>query len=84
MTLTGAEIFTVTDGASPPRQKRLADMTQFEVLCVANHGQRNGRHARRFSVLSAEQRTWRTSLSRHHHAGKAPRTALFSSVVADW
>ena len=42
MRLNGAEIFTVTNGASPPRQKRLADMTRFEVLCAANLCQRNG------------------------------------------
>lgn len=42
MRLNGTEIFTVSDGASPPCRKRLVDMTQFEALCAANQCQRNG------------------------------------------
>ena len=64
MTLTGAEIFTVTDGASPPYQKRLADMTQFEVLCVANHCPRNGRHDMAAALLRWQHRMNQTPRQR--------------------
>ena len=42
MRLNGAEIFMVSDGLREAQHKRLADMDAFEVLCAANHCQRNG------------------------------------------
>ena len=45
MTFTGAELFTVTNGTSPPCRKRLVDMDAFEVLCLANAYRRHGNAA---------------------------------------
>lgn len=42
MRLNGLEWFALTDGLRETRYRRLEDMTQFEVLCAANHCQRNG------------------------------------------
>lgn len=64
MTFTGSEIFTVTNGTSPPCRKRLAAMTQFEVLCAANHCQRNGHHDLAAVLLKWQHRMHQTPRQR--------------------
>lgn len=42
MKLTGSEVFTVTNGTTPPRRKWLLDLDDFEILCAANAYRRAG------------------------------------------
>lgn len=64
MRLNGTEIFTVSDGASPPCRKRLADMTQFEALCAANQCQRNGHGDMAAALLRWQHRMHQTPRQR--------------------
>lgn len=54
MTFTGAELFTVTNGTSPPHRKRLADMDAFEILCLLNAYRRHGN-----ATMADRLWTWR-------------------------
>lgn len=64
MRLNGAEIFMVSDGLREPQHKRLADMTQFEVLCAANLCQRNGHGDMAATLLKWQHRMNQTPRQR--------------------
>ena len=67
MTFTGAELFTVTNGTSPPCRKRLVDMDAFEVLMVANW------FAKTFPETSAALFAWQAKM--RHNPRRAPPDA---------
>ena len=35
--MTGHEVFTILDYGYPPQRKQLADMSDWEILAIANH-----------------------------------------------